>query len=81
MNKILYKTVKVVHDAHLKCYDVYYRNWFIWRFDHRYRYDEDGRYATYYCNQEDAKKRAIARAEDLLKTVEVFRKSNINYIW
>jgi hypothetical protein len=82
MNKILYKTVKVIYDAHLKCYDVYYKNWFIWHLDQRYRYDEDPSHMTiHYCTQEEAKERAITRAESLLKTVEVYRKSNVNYIW
>jgi len=81
MNKILYKTVKVIYNAHLKCYDVYYRNWFTWHLEQRYRYDEDGRNPTHYCNQEEAKQRAIDRAESLLKTVEIYRKSNVSYIW
>ena len=82
MPKQLFKSVKVIYDAHLKCYDVYYKNWFIWHLDQRYRYDEDPSHMTiHYCTQEEAKERAITRAESLLKTVEVYRKSNVNYIW
>jgi hypothetical protein len=81
MNKQLFKSVKVIYDAHLKCYDVYYKNWFTWHLDQRYRYDEDPRHIIHYCTQDEAKERAITRAESLLKTVEVYRKSNVNYIW
>ena len=81
MSKILYKTVKVVYDAHHKSYDVYYRNWFRWHLDERYRYDEDPRHPVHHKSKEQAKIRAIERAESLLNTVEVFRKSNVSYIW
>ena len=75
--KILYKTVKVVYDAHSKSYDVYYRNWFFWKCDKCYRYDENPKYPIHYCDQEEAKKRAIDYADSLLKTVEIYRKSNV----
>ena len=81
MDKILYKTVKVVYDAHHKSYDVYYRNWFRWHLDERYRYDEDPRHPVHHKSKEQVKIRAIERAESLLNTVEVYRKSNVSYIW
>jgi hypothetical protein len=75
--KTLYKTVKVIYDAHTKSYAVYYRNWFFWHLDRTYKYDEDTRHPIYFCNQEEAKKRAIDRADSLLDTVEIYRKTNI----
>jgi hypothetical protein len=77
--KTLFKTVKVVYDAHTKSYDVYYRNWFIWQFFTSYRYDENPRHPIHYCTQDEAKQRAIDRAEALLQTVEIYRKTNTFY--
>ena len=76
-NKTLYKTVKVVYDAHTKSYDVYYRNWIFWHLYQSYKYDENSRQPIHYCTKEDAKKRAIDRADSLLDTVEIYRKTNI----
>ena len=70
--KPLYKTVKVVYDAHTAEYMVYYRNWFRWRFDRGYNVSK-------YMSPKSAREMAIERAESLLETVEVFRKSNIDY--
>jgi len=70
--KPLYKTVKVVYDAHTAEYKVYYRNWFRWRFDRGYNVSK-------YMSPKTAGESAIERAESLLETVEVFRKSNIDY--
>lgn len=39
--KPLYKSTKVIYDAHLKEYEVYYRNWFFWNYDCSYRFDEN----------------------------------------
>jgi hypothetical protein len=77
MHKQLFKSVKVVYDAHTKSYDVYYRNWFFWKLDRGYKYDENPRQSIYYCTQEEAKQRAIDRANSLLDTVEIYRKTNI----
>lgn len=85
--KPLYKTTKVIFDAHLKEYQVYYRNWFIWHFDSCYRYDERNEKGymsnpTYYCDKDAAKQRAIDRASNMLKTTEVWKQSNISYyVW
>ena len=66
--KPLYKTVKVVYDAHVAEYKVYYRNWFRWHFDRGYNVSK-------YMSPKSAREMAIERAEALLNTVEVFRKS------
>jgi len=70
--KPLYKTVKVVYDAHTAEYKVYYRNWFRWHFDRGYNVSK-------YMSPKTERESAIERAESLLETVEVFRKSNIDY--
>lgn len=67
--KKLYKLVKVIHNAHENKYEVYYRNWFRWHFDRCYKVDK-------YTSPESARVLAIERAESLLRTVEVFRKSS-----
>jgi hypothetical protein len=66
--KTLYKSVKVVYDAHTLEYQVYYRNWVRWRFDRGY-------FVSNYMSPKSAREKAIERAESLLQTVEVFRKS------
>lgn len=74
----LFKTVKVIYNAHQKGYEVWYRNWFFWNFDSIYKFDPDGdKYPIHYKNQETAKQMALSRAECMLKTVEVFRASSI----
>jgi hypothetical protein len=79
--KPLYKSTKVIYDAHLKEYQVYYKNWFVWKYDSCYKFDE--KKASYnpvhYCDKETAEKRAITRATDMLETVEVWRRSQVLY--
>ena len=82
--KPIYKSTKVIYDAHLKEYQVYYRNWFFWHFDSCYRYDERNEKGyisrqTYYCDKDEARQRAIDRASDMLKTTEVWKQSNISF--
>lgn len=82
--KHLFKSTKVIFDAHKKEYQVYYKNWFVWHFDSCYKYDErDSQgYATnrlHYCEKNQAEKRAIERAEAMLETVEVWRRSQVFY--
>ena len=80
--KHLFKSTKVIFNAHQNQYEVYYKNWFVWRFDSCYKFDE--KKASYnpvhYCDNEQARKRAIARAEAMLETVEVWRRSVVYYI-
>ena len=64
--KNLFKQTKVVYDAHLKEYVVYYKNWLSWRHDQTYRV---GTYLT----DERAQELAIERAKNMLDTVEVYR--------
>lgn len=70
--KMLYKTVKVIYNGHMKRYEIWYRNWFAWHYDSCYKISE-------YNEQERAKKLAIERAEGMLGTVEVWRKSQVCY--
>jgi hypothetical protein len=80
--KPLYKSTKVIYDAHLKQYQVYYKNWFTWKFDSCYKYDErDGINYTpvHYCTKEQAEERAINRAKAMLDTVEVWKQSQVLY--
>jgi hypothetical protein len=72
MMKVLYKTVKVIYNAHLERYEIYYRNWFRWHLESCYAVDK-------HLPDDRAKEKAIGRAQALLNTVEVFRQSNIDY--
>ena len=72
----------MVYDAHQEEYQVYYKNWFFWNFDSCYKFDkrdEKGYMdrAVYYCDKETACQRAIDRAQAMLDTVEVWKKTNI----
>lgn len=74
--KFLYKSTKVVYDAHLKEYQVYYKNWFTWKYDSCYKFDDQTtKYPVHYSSEESAKDRAIHRAKSMLNTVEVWRGS------
>lgn len=77
----VYRTVKVEYNGHLERYEVYYRNWFFWRYDSCYKFDKPGNrgYVTHYCNQEQALERAKERAQGMLNTFVVFQESNISY--
>lgn len=71
--KHLYKKTKVVYNAHQKEYQVYYKNWFVWHYDSCFKFDEEtSRYPVYFCSKDDAKLKAIIRAEGMLNTVEVW---------
>lgn len=76
--KHLFKKTKVIFDAHSKQYEVYYKNWLCWRFDSCYGYDErDSRgyltSPTHYRDKGEAEQRAIARAQAMIATVEIWR--------
>lgn len=82
--KHLYKSTKVIYDAHLKEYQVYYKNWFFWKYDSCYKFDErDSRgylkSPTHYCDKHQAEERAINRAKAMLDTVEVWKQSQVFY--
>ena len=77
--KPLYKSTKVIYDAHLHQFDVYYRNWFFWHFDSCYKFDADPKYVTYSRTEEQAKECAIKRASDMLGTAEVWKQSQVQY--
>ena len=82
--KKLFKQTRVIYDAHLKEYQVYYKNWFVWKFDSCYRFDErdiKGNLGTrvHYCEKQEAENRAIARAKAMLETVEVYRGKQVYY--
>ena len=82
--KNLFKSTKVIFDAHLKQYQVYYKNWLVWHLDSCYKYDERDSKGylpspVHYCDKDTAKQRAITRAENMLETVEVWRRSQVYY--
>ena len=82
--KPLYKSTKVIFDAHQKQYEVYYKNWFVWHFDSCYKYDERDNKGyvinpRYWCDKLEAEKRAIERAQAMLNTVEVWKQSQVFY--
>ena len=79
MMKPLYKSTKVVYDAHLKEYAVYYRNWFFWNYDCSYRFDENPKYPIHYCTREEAEKKAIRRASSMLKSTLIWKQSNFTF--
>lgn len=77
----LYKSAKVIYDAHLHRFDVYYKNFLFWKLDRSYPYDTDVKYPVHYASLEKARDRAIERAESLLETVEIWKKSNGFMSW
>ena len=79
--KPLYKSTKVIYDAHKREYQVDYRNWFVWRYDSCCKFDEKkAQYdPIHYCTKEQAEERAINRAKAMLDTVEVWKQSQVLY--
>ena len=65
--KRLFKKTKVVYDAHLERYDVYYKNFLFWKYDRTYKVDDK------YLRDEVAKEMAITYAKNILNTVEIYR--------
>ena len=64
--KNLFKQTKVVYDAHMKEYVVYYKNWLSWKHDQTYKVGQ-------YLPDARAKELAIERAKNMLDTVEIYR--------
>ena len=64
--KHIFKKTKVVYDAHMDEYNVYYKNFLFWKFDRTYK-------VTQYMTNEEAKHNAIRYAKNILSTVEVYR--------
>lgn len=77
--KPLYKSVKVIYNAHQKQYEIWYRNWFMWHFDSCYKFDEDLSRPNHYRDKQRAEEMAIEQAKCMLNTVEVWRGSTINH--
>lgn len=75
----LFKTTRVLYDAHRYRYVVQYRKWFKWINADEYPFDHVPGHNLYYRNKEKARDMAIERAQSMLDTVEVWRKSNIQY--
>lgn len=65
----LYKQTKVEYDAHMKEYNVFYKNWLFWKYECTYKVSE-------YVTDEKAKENAVARAKNMLDSYEVYRGSN-----
>jgi len=66
MMKRLFKQTKVVYDAHLHEYQVYYKNFLFWNFHSSYP-------VTQYLRDERAKELAVELAKAMLGTVEIYR--------
>jgi hypothetical protein len=64
--KRLFKQTKVVYDAHMQEYNVYYKNFLFWKYDRCYKVDK-------YMNDVTAKELAITYAQNILSTVEIYR--------
>ena len=79
--KPLYKSVKVIYDAHMKQYEIYYRNWFFWHYDSCYKFDDEKeKYKPlHYQTREGAEERAIQRASNMLKSSLVWKQSNFTF--
>lgn len=78
MFKPLFKTVRVVNNTHLKQFDVEYKNWFTWKFDSCHKYYVAGRgpgSSGQYLNEERARELAVARAESMLTTTVIWKKT------
>ena len=68
----LFKQTKVVYDAHMKEYVVYYKNWLSWKHDQTYKVGQ-------YLPDARAKELAIERAKNMLDTVEIYRSTKPVY--
>ena len=75
--RIIFKQTKVIYDAHQKEYQVWYRNFFVWRFDSCYKFDENPSRPIHYRNKQRAEEMSIDRAKAMLNTIEVWRGSNL----
>ena len=64
--KPIFKKTKVVYDAHMDEYNVYYKNFLFWKYDRTYKVNQ-------YTMNEVAKDLAITYAKNILSTVEVYR--------
>ena len=64
--KRLFKKTKVVYDAHLDEYQVYYKNFLFWNLHRSY-------VVTQYLRDDAAKAAAVELAKNMLDTVEVYR--------
>jgi hypothetical protein len=62
----LFKQTKVVYDAHFRTYDVYYKDFLIWKYEQTYR-------VSVSLDDFTAKRMAIERAKNMLETVEIWR--------
>ena len=79
--KNLFKQTRVIYDAHLKRYDVEYKNFLFWKYDSCYKYDDELKNPVHYETKKRAEERAIERASAMLDTVVVWQKSNIYWYY
>ena len=71
--KNLFLQTRVVYDAHLKEYNVQYKNFLVWKFVECYEVSE-------HLPDERAKELAIEHAKAMLDTVEVYRSPKPYYM-
>jgi hypothetical protein len=78
--KPLFKAARVVNNTHLLQFEVEYKNWFAWTFDSCYQYrgtSERPGSSGRYLNEERARELAVARAESMLTTAVVWKKTAV----
>jgi hypothetical protein len=63
----LYKSTKVIYNAHELQYEIWYKTFVIWKFDSCYKIGE-------YLKDERAKELAINRAQAMLNSCEIWKK-------
>lgn len=84
MNKSLFKKVRVILNPHEKSYEVEYKNWysFKWTYDCNYKfYTDQQRPITYgpIWNQQEARDKAVERAQNLIERRVVFESTNMDF--
>lgn len=76
MNTPLYKSVRVVHNAHARAFEVYYRKWFKWHYEGCYKYEDKANIHGFSMSRERAKELALERAEGMLNSTVVWQQSS-----
>lgn len=64
--KHIFKQTKVIWDAHLQEFRVYYKNFLFWKFEECYKVSQ-------HLPVERVRELAIERAQNMLSSVEIYR--------
>lgn len=86
MNKSLFKKVRVILNPHEKSFEVEYKKWysFVWTFDSRIKFYSEGEgssmtYGSPIWNRQEARDRAVERAQNLIERRVVFQSTNMDF--